>query len=179
MGVWKADEIVLLSSEGIPVTPQPSATNSSTKIAENLSNENDNTQYLDDLDVADDNSHELVNVVDRYNAICAWINLSHCNEDKQQVSRQLLQEFTRLFHLGGDKLSYSDIVQHEVDLLPNAKPIFVKQYRIPEGSCEEMNRQIDEHLANGIIEPSTSEWNFPVLMVPKIPNAKGRGNIVW
>lgn len=96
MGLEDADGIEVLSSEEIPATAQRPTAISVTKIAEDLSDVNDITQYLDDLDVADDNSRELVNIADRYNAICASTDLSHCNDEEQRVSRQLLREFTQL-----------------------------------------------------------------------------------
>lgn len=101
------------------------------------------------------------------------IDLAHCEEPEKALADSLIHDYPDLFHLEGDLLTHTDVVQHEIDLRPNTAPIFVRQYRIPEGSREEVNRQIDELEANGIIEPSTSEWNFPLLLVKKKDNAQG------
>ena len=49
-----------------------------------------------------------------------------------------------------------------------------KPYRIPEVHREEVRRQTDQMLLDGIIEPSASPWNSPILVIPKKEDASGR-----
>ena len=45
--------------------------------------------------------------------------------------------------------------------------INVKPYRIPEIHKDELEKQTEQILAGGIIQPSTSQWNSPILVVSK------------
>ena len=46
-------------------------------------------------------------------------------------------------------------------------PRFQRPYRIPRAYEDEVNRQVDEMLKNGIIRPPASPWNAPVILVKK------------
>jgi len=50
----------------------------------------------------------------------------------------------------------------------------VRSYRLPEKHKKEVNRQIEKILNEGIIRPSTSQWNAPILVVPKKSDASGK-----
>lgn len=169
-----ADEFKVLSSEEIPVTAQAQTILTVSTISEDLP-DTGITQSIENFQSCDDTAREgtALGNVDRFSVISTIIDLSHCDERESQAASLILKDYADMFHLDGDTLSYTDIVQHTIDLRPDSRPIFVKQYRIPEGQRAEMNRQINDLLANGIIEPSTSEWNFPLLLVPKKPNARG------
>ena len=59
-------------------------------------------------------------------------------------------------------------------------PINKRQYRFPEATKQHINEQIDEMLRQGIVKPSKSPWNAPVLCIPKknIDDGKKRYRIV-
>lgn len=46
-------------------------------------------------------------------------------------------------------------------------PINTRPYRLPESQKEEIGRQVQQLAEEGIIAPSESPWNSPVLTVPK------------
>ena len=48
-------------------------------------------------------------------------------------------------------------------LLPNS----ISPYRLPQAYRKAVKDELDEMLDNGIIEPSRSEWSFPIVLVPK------------
>jgi len=50
----------------------------------------------------------------------------------------------------------------------------VRPYRLPAKHKEEVNRQISKMLDDDIIRPSTSQWNAPLLIVPKKTDASGK-----
>jgi hypothetical protein len=52
--------------------------------------------------------------------------------------------------------------------------INVRPYRLPEAHKEEVNRQIDKLLDEGIIASSKSAFNSPLLLVPKKADASGK-----
>jgi hypothetical protein len=53
-------------------------------------------------------------------------------------------------------------------------PINTRPYRLPEAQKEEVNRQVQKLLQEGIIEESDSPWNSPILVVPKKEDASGQ-----
>ena len=74
----------------------------------------------------------------------------------------LLESFAvDIQHLGETELQY-----HRIDT-GNARPVAQRFYRTSPKIRVEMERQIMELLENGLIEPSTSEWRSPVVMLKK------------
>ena len=68
-----------------------------------------------------------------------------------------------------DKLTCTSIIKHAIPT-PNIDPhraINVKSYRIPEIHKDEVQRQREKMLADGVIQHSSSPWNSPILVVPK------------
>ena len=51
--------------------------------------------------------------------------------------------------------------------LKSSLPIYRKQFRIPEAHQESLDKQIDEWVTMGIIEPCYSRYNSPIFIVPK------------
>jgi hypothetical protein len=54
-----------------------------------------------------------------------------------------------------------------ITLLPGAQPVFVRPYRYPPNLKDEIEKQVKEMLEEGIIQPSTSSFASPVLLVNK------------
>jgi len=51
--------------------------------------------------------------------------------------------------------------------LKDDEPIYIKNYRIPESQKEEIHRQVNKLIDDKIVEPAVSEYNSPLLLVPK------------
>ena len=58
-------------------------------------------------------------------------------------------------------------IGHTIPLEPNAVPPFRPLYRLSPLEQAEAKRQIEEYLAKGWIEPSSSPYGAPILFVPK------------
>ncbi|GFW75333.1 hypothetical protein TNCV_4189871 [Trichonephila clavipes] len=56
---------------------------------------------------------------------------------------------------------------HSVNLMPDFVPKKLKPYRIPIALQEEVNKQINDLLQLGLIEPSESEWAHPIVCLSK------------
>jgi hypothetical protein len=56
---------------------------------------------------------------------------------------------------------------HRIHLLPSTPPIAVRPYRYPQLLKDEIEKQCDDMLRQGIIRPSTSPFSAPVLLVRK------------
>lgn len=56
---------------------------------------------------------------------------------------------------------------HRIHLLPGSSSVAVRPYRYPHLLKDEIERQCEDMLAQGIIRPSTSAFSSPVLLVKK------------
>ncbi|XP_053698961.1 probable serine/threonine-protein kinase clkA [Sabethes cyaneus] len=109
---------------------------------------------------------------DRINKLREAINLAHLPDKDFTEIKSILENFVDLFFFKGDRLTITDIAVHEIETSSNI-PINKRQYRFPEATKRHINKEIEEMRAQGIIKPSTSPWNAPVLCVPKKPDADG------
>ncbi|XP_072182172.1 uncharacterized protein [Diadema setosum] len=89
--------------------------------------------------------------------------LSHLSDSERQDVVDIFQEFPEVC---SDKLGCAKDTVHTVDVGGNT-PIKQHPYRIHPAKREQVDREIDVMLANGIIEPSNSNWSSPVVLVPK------------
>lgn len=51
--------------------------------------------------------------------------------------------------------------------LKDTSPVYIKNYRIPHSQKSEIDQQVAKLLKNDFIEPSSSEYNSPIILVPK------------
>lgn len=58
-------------------------------------------------------------------------------------------------------------VYHTIPLESGTQPVFRPMYRLSQAETAEVKRQLEELLAKGLIEPSTSPYGAPVLFVQK------------
>jgi hypothetical protein len=100
------------------------------------------------------------------------LRLEHLNEEERKNVEVLIRKNQDRFHLPGETLEGTDILQHEI-ITTDEIPINVKQYRYPPVHREEINRQIQELLETDVVEPSTSPYNSPLWIVPKKPDSEG------
>jgi hypothetical protein len=56
---------------------------------------------------------------------------------------------------------------HQIHLLLGTAPVVVRPYQYPQLLKDEVERQCDDMLTQGIIRPSTSPFSSPVLLVKK------------
>ena len=56
---------------------------------------------------------------------------------------------------------------HTIPLLPDAKPVYRKQWRLSPREYEEVMKHVKYLLDKGLIEPSSSPWCAPILFAPK------------
>lgn len=85
---------------------------------------------------------------------------------ESQSIASLCNEFSDVFHLEEEVLSYADVVRHKIPTTTDV-PVHVRQYRLPMAQRQEINKKIDKMLGDGIIRPSSSPWNSPTLLVSK------------
>ena len=93
----------------------------------------------------------------------ASIGLADITRQEQAEMKKLLDEILP----GGDTvLGCTTWAEHVIDV-GNTRPIRQKQYPVSKKIQEEMHTQTKEMLEAGVIEPSSSGWSSPVVMVRK------------
>ena len=83
---------------------------------------------------------------------------------------QFLTQNRQVFAKDKSELKQSSIVTHVIDT-QNSLPAVQRFYRTSPEKRAEIDRQIEENLSLGLIEPSTSEWRAPVVLVKKADNS--------
>jgi len=81
-------------------------------------------------------------------------------------------QYQDVFYNEGEPLTCTSTVAYEINTRADVAPVNVP-YRLPEKHKQEVNLQIKEMLQNKIIRPSVSQWNAPLLVVPKKADASG------
>ena len=78
----------------------------------------------------------------------------------------LLDKFTDIFSLGPADFGWNGIVQHHNDT-GDHPPIKQAPRRVPMHQQETVRQHIDGMLQHGVIQPSTSPWATPIVLVKK------------
>ncbi|KAL7291593.1 hypothetical protein TKK_0014634 [Trichogramma kaykai] len=101
-----------------------------------------------------------------------FINVDKLDETEKLHVQEILNKYSDIFHIPGEKLPGIDKVQHHIATI-DEKPINVKQYKYPHALKDEVNKQVQEMLKNGVIKESESPYNNPLWVVEKKPDAEG------
>lgn len=83
------------------------------------------------------------------------------------VQRQELESVIADFReLSSDAPGRTDLIEHYIDT-GDAKPFKQRQFPFSPALQAQLHKEIDTMLAQGVIEPSTSPWSSPIIMVKK------------
>jgi hypothetical protein len=95
-------------------------------------------------------------VLSRKRRVRELVRTDHMAASNKRAILDICEEFHDIFYLEGDKFRHTDLVKHSIPTpaLDENRVINVRPYRLPEAHKEEVNRQIDKLLDEGIIEPS-------------------------
>lgn len=110
---------------------------------------------------------------DRTDAVINSLRIDHLNEEEANALIELCSQFSDIFHLPDDHLSHTNAIHHQIKTT-NETPIHVKSYRFPECHKNEVQKQVNKMLDDGIIQPSMSPWSAPIWVVPKKLDASGQ-----
>ena len=90
----------------------------------------------------------------------------HLNVNERQICdlKELFAEFPSLFK---DIPGLVNCIEHDVVLVDNAKPVKQHPYRLNPVKAASVKEQIRYMLQNDLIEPSSSQWSSPVVVVKK------------
>lgn len=101
------------------------------------------------------------------------IRTEHMNNEEKHHLKLLLESYSDLFHIEGNNLTFTNKIKHHIRTR-DEEPAYTKSYRYPEIHREEIRKQIDAMLNQGIIRHSYSPWNSPIWIVPKKKDASGK-----
>lgn len=85
---------------------------------------------------------------------------------ERQVLGPLLREFADIFSVDKNDIGLTKLVSHEIDT-GGEGPIVCQHRRIPIHLEDKVERMIQDFESKGIIRPSESPWNAPLVVVPK------------
>ena len=88
--------------------------------------------------------------------------LSHLSLQQQQEVLELLDQYSDCFSELPGQIT---CVEHIVELKPGFRPKQMREYKVPERLKAEVERQLGEMLANGIVRESTSPMCSPLVCV--------------
>lgn len=81
----------------------------------------------------------------------------------------LLVSYRDIFDTDNRPLPQTSLVKHRINT-GDAVPIHRRPYRVSTAECQVIQQEVNKMLAKGIVEPSSSPWASPVVLVKK----KGR-----
>jgi hypothetical protein len=120
----------------------------------------------------------LVDDSSRLSKLRKELRTDHLNSEERVSLVKICEEYNDVFHLPRDKLTCTTAAEHAIPtptMNPN-RAINTKSYRIPEVHKEEVQKQTEQMLQDGIIVPCNSPWNSQILVIPKKADASGKKN---
>lgn len=103
------------------------------------------------------------------------IRLQRLNQEERSALLKTLSKNPKIFHKESEKLSCTTAIQHRIKTVDDI-PVHTKTYRYPHVHKAEVEKQINEMLADGIIQNSISPWTSPIWIVPQKLDASGKKN---
>jgi hypothetical protein len=116
--------------------------------------------------VASDSAEINLPAYSDFDNVISADNLEQLSVQQQSELLELLSEFRNVF---SDKPGRTQLCTHHIELLPGAKPVFCRPYRMPPDKTKFLKEEIAKLLELGIIEEAPSNgntWASPVLLVP-------------
>lgn len=108
------------------------------------------------------------------NRICME-KIRHKNLNCEEKTKlfKLLNDFSDIFFNEDEELTFTSAIRHHINTQDDL-PVYSKTYRYPFCHREEVQRQVDKMLTQGIIQHSDSPYNSPIWVVPKKLDASGK-----
>lgn len=125
------------------------------------------TSSIENFDVYQINGWENCRKEHRVKEILSRLDTSHCSKMEKEIVEEIVEEFHDIFYLEGDDLTFAKCGEHRIFTTPGINPVNTRQYKLPIWQRDIVKQKVDDLLEKGIIEPSKSLWNSPLLLVPK------------
>jgi len=90
------------------------------------------------------------------------------DEQQAKMIEDIVNRYDHIFSFEGE-LGDCNVLEYDIDT-GDSKPIHSASYRHSPKVREQVQKQIDEWLRDGVIRPSSSPWASPIVIVPKKDN---------
>lgn len=113
--------------------------------------------------------NNFLSLKERVETIVSTDNFLHDFESLSEPQRQRADDIIRKFEdISAERrgLGLTNLVTHKIET-GDHPPIKQRYYLMSPERLAEVNRQVDQMLRDGVIEPSNSAWNNPVTLAPK------------
>lgn len=84
--------------------------------------------------------------------------------------RKILENHIDIVATSANDLTPSKLSPHHINIKEGKSPIKLRYYKTNKVKSDVLKEQIIKLIDKGLIEPSSSEWSFPVVLVPKHNN---------
>lgn len=100
------------------------------------------------------------------------IRTDHLTQQQKDKLQEVIGQHKSLFSEPNENLTYTTAVVADIRTVTN-EPIYSRYYPYPVQLKDEVEKQIQDLLKQGIIRPSRSPYNSPIWIVPKKADASG------
>lgn len=136
-------------------------TTTETKIVSNIIERTENLSNFDiyhmsnSSDESQNRTNRLIEIIENHIPIHARQNLI-----------PLCEKYSDVFALDDDQMTVNNFYEQKLRVT-DTNPVYVKNYRLPKSQRSEIDTQVNKLLRNNLIEPSQSNYNSPLILVPK------------
>ena len=89
------------------------------------------------------------------------------NSEEQSQLKNLLINYQNQFSKDSHDLGRFTLLEHHIDIVPGTRPIKQQPYRLPLAKRRDAEVEIAAMAERDLIEPSTSHWSSPAIILPK------------
>ena len=111
-----------------------------------------------DSEFTDSDTEKLFNTLN--------IDSSNLSNDQLKMARDMITKHRQVFAMPNEPLGCTDVLNHAINT-EGAVPIQQRPRKFPQPQRHEIRKQVQEMLAQNVIEPSQSPWSSPVVLVAK------------
>jgi len=127
--------------------------------------------YGDDSDIGTSTAAAVETVIpspERLEELCRQLQLpfDKLTPGERGQLESTISEFSDVFALNDSELGCTSLVQHGIETGAQT-PIRQQPYRTPVCRRQKMNEMVQNMQDQGIVQPSSSPWASPVVLVPK------------
>ena len=79
----------------------------------------------------------------------------------------LLKRYQDVFSTGERDMGHTQLIEHSIPVIKDTKPVQLPPHRLGPQKEEKAERQVQDLLNRGLIEPANGTWSSPVVLVKK------------
>lgn len=101
--------------------------------------------------------HEYGNIpfsVKHVDKLLELSNVKNLNQEENQPIHKIFAKYSYVFYLVNDLPMVTNICKQSIHLKKDARPVYVKPYKLPHAPQSEIRKQIDKLLSGAIIDVS-------------------------